>query len=1094
MGIFRAPHILAPIHRVGDVVRVTRPGHPPHTATVYAVNNVNMTVRGDSPGERAYEVHVHDAVTVARRGWVTIPAVPAAELARLASVRIEGLAQEFFEFRLFRLPPDDDGITSLVLELETQPSGKSSVVHRLVLMGNGELWVCFMGLDVEEFAYQFATGPGLLEGLSRLRHICDQAAVLHNLSVIPKELTMTTEELLTFPSPTRLHANSWVAAAGPATQRRQVLSEVVALWDSPTAVLRVSPHATLVFRHHLEAIKQRTSIAVLDCTPAGIVTAIGSPENIAKLRNAIQDISTQCSRAYQEDRGKRLRDEVLTDIEHVDVNLPLPQHVRKVLGSEVGVPPEFDPPMGGQRSFVEELNIVASSLVMLLATPVQTVQGEGNATEHLLLEGIVGGGGNVTVGAAVSGVIPVVGDTVSFVPTELRRPMQKREGADPVPPLLASGVVTRVDGISCDVCDSNGKPIDTFLATDLHTETATETNPRWHGTIQSVYLDAANPRVHRYVLEWLRSVFYGPRLLLRPILACVKVALSDQSVDILFPQKGQFRVDSEAQRSGGAKEVLGVFLHDYCLCVTVVAALRRYPSDLSIVGPAALSYCVAVAEDAERRAQNLAQQSTPHEATLYGHCCRKIDHVVSSVRKLMQIPDQKNGDEAFLSGPERLGELLTNLCEMCGALASINLDAGVVRLSGCEEDVRTAINFAMTFLAHPRWGTVVRRTVRLPAFDNEAISLRLVSEDLALSHLSRASPQTLAVEGTQAQCDAARLLLLGQPYTLPTSPPSEHICCACLFSTSDDDEEEGLHTLLCQHVVHPSCLRAYQSAQQERRGVSVPMCCPAVCEHILTLSEYENILGVKGCLEHLEARIEMCMVERGDAVRCAGCGEWLACSETFSGALHCHHCDRRMCSNISGPCGGRPHEGACDAFSDAEGEMLARRGLPGREVGGSGVEEGAVACRNCPALIVREDEEAACDYMRCRQCGYEFCWLCLRPANDHRHIDPHHPTATPACDPEQRKHRIATHHTQPRFSLSLNKRWLACTRCAVSLAACDAYECLQCLNMWLCVSCEAESAGCPEDPNHVLTSMTLHQVYPPIDAFFFFEIFSKIGF
>ena len=70
--------------------------------------------------------------------------------------------------------------------------------------------------------------------------------------------------------------------------------------------------------------------------------------------------------------------------------------------------------------------------------------------------------------------------------------------------------------------------------------------------------------------------------------------------------------------------------------------------------------------------------------------------------------------------------------------------------------------------------------------------------------------------------------------------------------------------------------------------------------------------------------------------------------------------------------------------------------------------ENCVPCRRCQSWIMREEDLVQrCRYMVCRECMYEFCWLCLTPAVNHKHVHtadtPHADRAKPPeCDPDNR--------------------------------------------------------------------------------------------
>ena len=293
----------------------------------------------------------------------------------------------------------------------------------------------------------------------------------------------------------------------------------------------------------------------------------------------------------------------------------------------------------------------------------------------------------------------------------------------------------------------------------------------------------------------------------------------------------------------------------------------------------------------------------------------------------------------------------------------------------------------------------------------------LVRSETGLTQLARCSGDApegevcLRVVGTPGQVQQAAL---SSRSDVAAAGPADRVCCACLVPGSDDDGGGGLHRLLCLHYVHRECLLAWHRSRLERGGEglgrasarSIAVQCPGLCRHALTPREHRRVLGTAGLLQHVEALVAEQVAELPWVGRCRGCDALLAGDAERSGVVVCGACGVAQCSRGDGACGGAAHYfTTCEEFGEAQAAHWARKGLPEKAVRHTPeLPSNMVPCKGCPALIMREADTASdgerCTYMRCGQCSYEFCWLCLRPANDHRHVDPANPVEVPACDPE----------------------------------------------------------------------------------------------
>lgn len=240
-------------------------------------------------------------------------------------------------------------------------------------------------------------------------------------------------------------------------------------------------------------------------------------------------------------------------------------------------------------------------------------------------------------------------------------------------------------------------------------------------------------------------------------------------------------------------------------------------------------------------------------------------------------------------------------------------------------------------------------------------------------------------------------------------------------------------------------------------------------------------------LKHFEILVDRKLQGRPDNRSCTSCGA-LAIASSDAMPLYCAECGASFCGSRGSWCGKRAHYFcSCEQFGQARVAKLRRRGecteasaLEEKMRPGSQWPDDVVLCAQCRCPIERgEGANEDCKYMRCRVCAYEFCWQCLQPADNHRHINPADPRQKPECDnfnnqfPENReKRRVAIIQGGCQAArVPLSRKQMVCDRCGKSDLTGRVFACLECLNSYLCESCEPE--GCPVDAQHVVDELEL---------------------
>ena len=386
-------------------------------------------------------------------------------------------------------------------------------------------------------------------------------------------------------------------------------------------------------------------------------------------------------------------------------------------------------------------------------------------------------------------------------------------------------------------------------------------------------------------------------------------------------------------------------------------------------------------------------------------------------------------------------------------------------MTGTEDDVRIYMIKLSECLNDGTWEDILEQKIKLNKendIQNELLRrikktpviLQAIGTDLQLRNVFsdiRIVDEDIHIKGTQVQINNLKAILNNKPTVTPTNPPSE--CMACLDATDEYGGTE-LFTLLCGHTVHAHCIAQFHKASFR---ISQPTGCPlsADCQYnVLTIREYSRVFGM--AIQHMNDVSKHLAVQNKLVTQtCRDCSDTLTIQSNVSygtctgcGLLQCLLCKEDAhfwCS--------------CDELkSDTTPDSLTNE-----EIGSS--SDNIVKCANCPALIMRDaenDNDERCRYMLCEQCGYEFCWLCLMEANNHKHFDRLNPQSEVQCDPSNRKTREISLSSTKRLYLAPSSEHVSCSSCDEEIGD-SGYQCAQCINTYLCQSCNSK---CPCSTTH----------------------------
>eukprot|EP00754_Rhynchopus_humris_P021313 Rhum_TRINITY_DN14740_c11_g1::Rhum_TRINITY_DN14740_c11_g1_i1::g.114512::m.114512 len=486
--------------------------------------------------------------------------------------------------------------------------------------------------------------------------------------------------------------------------------------------------------------------------------------------------------------------------------------------------------------------------------------------------------------------------------------------------------------------------------------------------------------------------------------------------------------------------------------------------------------CVKVREALLQHAEKLGP--------LWTQACRLAGwELETHIRRLRGVLEQEARAEKWR---QTCLEAVQKISAQTDAFIDYDAPNTYITLSGAENSVRAAVERVHSVVAQGIKGLEETRSIDLSPDEvaqlsaNNSFLLSIIRDDVGL---------------LSAELDGSKLVLTGTPDGIsqalvyfnkegaPAAEEEEVVCQACLMETFGDEAEDNrMVQFLCSHRVHYGCaaksmIASHSMDLEEGCTTQSPCRCPLkTCGHTLTPGEYATVL--KGCtasraklpaaLDNLQNIVAQQLHTQDNMRTCPSCDKWVIASR-YSEPLCCLHCGHSFCGQRNPTCGGVAHHfTSCAQYITAKRAMVQDGAASTELVAAPQLPDNIVLCARCPAWILREDDQGdeRCRYMKCRQCSYEFCWLCLRPSLDHRHYNAQNLTESVECDPsnrDSRQERLSRAH-----EVAVWQGYATCDRCHVSYEGGEnpLYGCYQCLNHYLCHGCAEK--GCTADRTHVV--------------------------
>ena len=192
------------------------------------------------------------------------------------------------------------------------------------------------------------------------------------------------------------------------------------------------------------------------------------------------------------------------------------------------------------------------------------------------------------------------------------------------------------------------------------------------------------------------------------------------------------------------------------------------------------------------------------------------------------------------------------------------------------------------------------------------------------------------------------------------------VCQSCYGQFAELDFQKTTSQCSCYYC--RQCIREYLKERVlSKRVLKVP-CLNAECRAHFAELDLRELLSERLFRKYLRFRREGELVRAGNVFWCptADCGTPLRRSKKEF--LRCPKCAKLVCNR----CKQAEHpQLTCEQVSADGFERLAK-------------ELNLKPCPKCQSVI---EKALGCNHMTCTQCGYQFCWLCLKKYNEHHYKD-----------------------------------------------------------------------------------------------------------
>lgn len=205
------------------------------------------------------------------------------------------------------------------------------------------------------------------------------------------------------------------------------------------------------------------------------------------------------------------------------------------------------------------------------------------------------------------------------------------------------------------------------------------------------------------------------------------------------------------------------------------------------------------------------------------------------------------------------------------------------------------------------------------------------------------------------------------------TPAAQSATGTCLICCSDEDKD--MFSLECRHTFCNDCWKSYLLSQIVGQGLAQTIVCPdAQCEILVGDDTIQRFLADDPFVQHVYSKLIMnSYIENNPRARwCPGknCehivhATSLTSAYNYAQLITCSHCQTSFCFQCAQP------------WHDPIKCVLLRHWNQQLLDDSKSVVWIRAHTKPCPKCHVNIEKNEGCNHMTCKNCSYEFCWLCF---------------------------------------------------------------------------------------------------------------------
>ena len=237
-----------------------------------------------------------------------------------------------------------------------------------------------------------------------------------------------------------------------------------------------------------------------------------------------------------------------------------------------------------------------------------------------------------------------------------------------------------------------------------------------------------------------------------------------------------------------------------------------------------------------------------------------------------------------------------------------------------------------------------------------------------LSPASRPIAKPAPAAPRPAQPKAVHAPAPARPTLPPLSPASrnQQECRICI----EDKPASEFRTLDCGHKYCADCLQRIITIDLKEKTTTGIKCPHSDCAHKLTQQEVARITGNKQAQEFDEIQFKESLRKDPNMIPCptTDCNFVTFKAAHDHGVVTCLECHKDFCLDCKAA-----HSSRVSCAHAREMQQVAGDQNQAERASNAWKQQHTKECPHCKTTIEKTE---GCNHMTCRQCRYEFCWLC----------------------------------------------------------------------------------------------------------------------